>query len=551
MNFEQVQTAARLASSRLADESRIRVCIGPWTHPAAADVLEAFSAEAGKKRVEADVIQTGSLGYYHLEPFAIIEKPNRSTILYNNVTPQIARELVKDSLVEDNPREDLAFCSLDNRETGGIPGAGDIPLFSLQNRMVLRNCAYIDPGNINHYILRGQGYEGLSKALAMEPDALIDIVDKSGLRDRSGAGTYIARQWRACREAEGREKYVICNAVDRESKARTARLLLESDPHSVLEGILISAYALGASRCLVYVEAQFGPLVDKLRDALEQMRAYTLLGDNILGSAFSAQVKIREAHELFKGLEDAAFLRFLEETQHTPDLRHMYPGAGQFAGSPYVIHNVETMPNVAAIAKHGAEWFSGFGVEKSRGTRLLTVIGNGVPGYSIEVPFGTTLREVVENTAAAGAGGRPIKAVQFGGPAGPVLAPDFLDIPVDYDSINEIGSFTGSGTIEIFYSDSCAVEIAKDAMSYIQAFSCGKCVFCREGSYQMFSILEDISNNVAKPQDIDTLIDLGENMKSGCLCSFGRIAPTPVLSSIKYFSHEYDAHIKEKRCVTH
>jgi NADH-quinone oxidoreductase subunit F len=549
VNYEQIYATAESECNYLKDEDCIKIYIGASAdNSTVVGVFDGFQVEIDKKHLNARAIRTGSFGYYALEPVALIEKPGQSAVLYNNVTPEIASELINDYLLNSNPRPDIAFCSIGSEKIDGIPDISTLPLFNLQNRIALRNCGYIDPENIDHYILRGRGFSGLSRALKMNQRDVIEELEKSGLRGRGGAGYSTADKWKICHDTENSEKYVVCNAVDSDPRALTARLLLEGDPYSVLEGMLIGAYAVGASCCIVCVNAGYGQAIGRLRKALEQMREYGLVGDNIMDSTFSSEIEIREVTASFVSGEETALLRSLEEKQAMPYLRTIYPAVSGLAGKPTLINNLETFSNVSTIFQNSSEWYSGFGTEQSRGTKVITLTGNVVNGYTVEVPFGTTLRSIVADIGGGAQEGKGIKAVQFGGPTGAYFAAGSLDIPISYEAIIEAGSIIGSGTVEVFGSNSCAVEMARDVISYIQTQSCGKCVFCREGSYQMLNILEDISKNVGKPQDVDLLIELGEAMKLGCICALGRTAPNPVLSSIKLFQNDYDAHIKGKRC---
>jgi len=549
MNFGQVYEKAESECNYLNDRDCIKIYIGSSTdHSTSASGANTFQAEIDKRGIKARVITTGSFGYYDLDPVALIEKTGQSPILYNNVTPEIASELVNNYLMNGNPRSGMAFCSIGDDKINNISLISDLPLFKLQNRIALRSCGYIDPENINHYILRGQGYRGLSKALQMNQQDVIEELKKSGLRGRGGAGFFTADKWKICHEAEGSGKCVICNAVDADPRAHTAQLLLEGDPHAVLEGMLISAYAVGASHCIVCVNAEHGLAIKRLRKALEQMRVYGLLGHNILDSNFSSEIEIKEVPSSFVSGEETALLRCLEEKQVMPYLRPPYPAIHGLADKPTLINQLETLSNVSAIFQNGSQWYSSFGTEQSKGTKVITLSGKVVHQYTVEVPFGTTLRSIVEDIGGGVLSGKNIKAVQFGGPTGAYFNADSLDIQVDYKTMEEAGSIIGSGTVEVFDSDSCAVEMTKDIISYIHTQSCGKCVFCREGSYQMSDILKDISEHLGKPQDLDLLIELGEEMKIGCICGLGRTAPNPVLSSIQLFRKEYEVHIKEKRC---
>jgi len=550
MNFEQICVKAESECNYLNDKDCVKIYIGSSVdNSTVANVFNAFQTEIDKRGIKARIITTGSFGYYDLEPVVLIGKPGQSTVLYNKITPEIVSELVNDYLINDNPRPDMAFCSIGNEKINHIPHVSDLPLFNLQNRIALRNCGYIDPENINHYILRGQGYSGLSKALQMNQLEVIEELSKSGLRGRGGAGFFTADKWKICHDSGRTGKYVICNAVDSDPQARTARLLLESDPHSFLEGMLIGAYAVGASHCIIYVNAAFTPAIGRLKKALAQMKEYGLLGNNVLDSTFSSEIEIEEVEASLVSGEETALLRCKEEKQTMPYMRPPYPAIHGLADKPTLVNNIETMSNVSAIFQNGSMSFSGFGTDQSRGTKVIMLSGKAVHQYTVEVPFGTTLRSIVEDIGGGVSNNKNIKAVQFGGPTGAYFAVDSLDLQVDYETIEEAGSIIGSGTVEVFDSDSCAVEMTKDIISYLQTQSCGKCVFCREGTYQMSDILKDISEYMGKPQDLDLLNELGEEMKIGCICGLGRTAPNPVLSSIRLFRHEYDAHIKGKRCL--
>ncbi len=551
MHFEQIYTRAKSECDYLNDRDCIKIYVSSSAdNSAAASVFSAFQKETEKCGIKARVIATGSLGCYELEPVVLIEKPGESavTVIYNNVTQEMASELVNDYLIKDNPGPDMALCSTGSKKLSGIPNVSELPLFKLQNRIALRNCGYIDPENINHYIVHGKGYSGLSRALQMKQSDVIRELKKSGLRVRGGAGFFTADKWQICHDAEGGEKYAVCNAVDADPRALTAWLLLEGDPHSVLEGLLIGAYATGASHCFICVNGEHVHAVRTLRKALEQMRKYGLLGRDILDSNFSAEIEIKEVSACLVAGEETALLRTLEEKQAIPYLRTTYPATNGYKNRPTLINNIETMANVSAIFQNNPEWASGIGTEKSRGTKVITLCGQIAHKYTVEVPLGTTLRTLVQDIGGGAPDGKDTKAVHFGGPTGAYFAGSSLDTPVSYEAMEKADSIIGSGTVEVFNGDICAVEMARDAISYIQTQSCGKCVFCREGSFQMSEILTDIAEYRGRPQDLDLLTELGEGMKTGSICGLGQTAPAPVLSSIKLFREDYDAHIREKRC---
>jgi NADH-quinone oxidoreductase subunit F len=547
MNFQQVLATSSSKCSYLNDPDCAKICIRSKAHDSnTASVLDSIESETNKHGIKASIITTGSFGYYDLEPILSINRPGQAAILYKNISPEIVSSLINDFFIHDNPRPDIALCNTGNAKIEGIPSSSDLPLFQLQNRIALRNCGNIDPENIDHYIQRG-GYSGLSRALQMNQIDIIEELRKAGLRGR-GSGCFTVDKWNICHDAEAAEKYIICNAVDADPQAFTARLLLDSDPHSVLEGMLIGAYAVGASRCIVYLDAGHDVAISGLKKVFEQMREYSLLGDNILDSTFSAEIELREVTASLVSGEETAILRFMEGRQAMPYVRPTYPSADEFDGKPTLINNLETLSSVSAIFQNGAEWFSNIGTAKSKGTKVITLSGDITHRYTVEVPFGTTLLGIVENIGGGVPDGKAVKAVQLGGPTGALFAADSLDVPVDYESMGQLGSIIGSGTLKVFDSDSCAVEMTRDITSYIHTQSCGKCVFCREGSLQLSDILQDIAECKGKPQDLDLLVELGEAMKTGCICSIGQTAANPVLSSIKLFHSDYDAHIREQRC---
>lgn len=549
MNFKQIYTRAEAECNYLSDSDCIKIYIASLIdNSTAASIFNSFQVEVDKCGLKARVIKTGSYGHYDLEPLVTIEKPGQCPILYNNVTPEIAREIVNDYLINGNPRPDLACCSIGGDAITGIPNISELPLFNLQNRIALRNCGYIDPEDTSHYIVRGKGYSGLSRALQLRQEDVIQELKKSGLRGRGGAGYFTADKWQICHDAEGSEKYVVCNAVDADPQALTARLLLESDPHSVLEGLLIGACAVGASHCFICVNTEHIHAVQILRKAIEQMRQYGLLGKNIPDSNFSAEIEVKEVSACLVSGEETALLRALEEKQAMPYLRTTYPATDGYKNKPTLINNIETLSNVSAIFQNNPAWASGIGTEKSKGTKVITLSGEIDHKYTVEVPLGTTLRTLVKDIGGGVPDGKDIKAVQFGGPTGAYFAGGSLDIPVSYETMEGADSIIGSGTVEVFDIGTCAVEMARDAISYIQTQSCGKCVFCREGSYQMSDILTDIAEYRGRLQDLDLLHELGEGMKTGCICNLGRTAPNPVQSSLRLFREDFDAHIKEKRC---
>jgi NADH-quinone oxidoreductase subunit F len=546
MNYDQIRAKAESESGYLDDSNCVKVFIASQDDNRAGHrTASVFQDSVKEKDLNVKIITAGSLGYYDIEPIVLIKKSGNPFILYKNTDPKIVPDLINDYLVKNNPRPDLAFCSIGPDKIDDIPSANDLPLFNLQNRIVLRNCGYIDPENIHHYILRG-GYTGLSGILKMDQSEAIKEIKKSGLRGRGGAGYPTADKWQACFETENEEKYVICNAADSDPGAFTARLLLTSDPYSVLEGMLICAYTVGSSKCILFIDSEYEPAIKTINTALVRMKEYGLLGSNILDSSFSCEIEIRKSQISLVSGEETALLRFLEDKQAMPYLRPPYPETKGLFGKPTIINNIETFANITVIFQYGPERISGTGTENSKGTKIISLSGNGSKKYTIEIPFGTSLDTIVERLATIADAGN-IKAVQFGGPTGSYFRRDDLDIALDYEAINE-RSVIGSGTLELIDDTACTVEMAMRKISYLREQSCGKCVFCREGTFQMSDILEDICKGNGGPQDIDMLNEIGEQMKTGCICDLGRTAANPVLSSIELFRDEYEIHIKEKRC---
>jgi NADH-quinone oxidoreductase subunit F len=419
-----------------------------------------------------------------------------------------------------------------------------------QNTISLRNCGRFDPESIYEYISYGNGYRGLNKALGMSQADVIGELEKSRLRGRGGGGYPTAEKWRICRDTGENDKYIICNAVDADPKSHIARFLIESDPHSILEGLVIGAYGIGAKHGFICINDGYDTAINRLGKVLEQMKDNSLLGDDILDSGFSLDIEIKTVTASLVAGEETALIRLLENKPAMPYRRTIYPAVKGLNDKPTLVNNAETLSHVAAIFHNGAAQYSATGTKQSPGTKILTLAGDITNIKIAEVPFGTTLRTIIDDFGGGVPDGRGIKAVKCGGPTGTFLAPDSLDMPLTFETIDEMGGIIGSGTIEVFNDTHCAVAMARDAINYIQGQSCGKCTFCREGSYQMADILNDIAANKARAGDLELLMELGEGMKAGSICGLGKTAPGPVLSSIRLFRRDYDSHIKNKTCVS-
>jgi len=510
-------------------------------------VLEAINSELAKHNIEATIIQVGCIGLCYVEPLVDIIKPNRPRISYGNVTPEIVPQLIEDYIIKDNPRPDLALGTIGTGSVDGIPKLFQLPMLKPQIRIALRNCGTIDPENINHYIANG-GYSGLVKALGMTPQEVIDEVKKSGLRGRGGAGFPTGLKWDFCRKAAGTVKYLICNADEGDPGAFMDRSLLEGDPHAVLDGMLIGAYAIGATQGYIYIRAEYPLAIERLKLALHQISDSGLLGHNILGSNFSFNITIKQGAGAFVCGEETALMASIEGKRGMPRSRPPFPAQAGLWGKPTNINNVETWGNVSAILERGSDWYASYGSERSKGTKTFALAGKIERTGLIEVPMGISLAEITYDIGGGIPGGKRFKAVQTGGPSGGCLPASLLNLPVDYESLTGAGSIMGSGGMVVMDEDTCMVDVAHYFLTFTQAESCGKCVLCRLGTKQMLDILEDITNGKGKLEDIDLLMELSQAVKAGSLCGLGQTAPNPVLTTIRYFRDEYEAHINEKRC---
>jgi NADH-quinone oxidoreductase subunit F len=550
MDFQKIKRQANTEWQAMQTSNRTRISIGTGTCGIAAgaeDILKKLQDELAVNGLEADIIQVGCIGLCYAEPLIEITKPGKPSVFYGNLTPELTAEIVRDWLTGDNPRSDLALGTRDEGTIDGIPKLFDLPVLKPQVRIALRNCGNIDPTSINHYIASG-GYDGLSEALRMNGQEVIDEIKKSGLRGRGGAGFSTGLKWQFCHDAARSQKYIICNADEGDPGAFMDRAVLEGDPHAVLEGMLIGAYAMGASEGYIYIRAEYPLAIERLKVALGQMEKYGLLGDNIMDSGFNFHVKIKEGAGAFVCGEETALMASIAGNRGMPRSRPPFPAQSGLWGKPTNINNVETWANVSAIMKKGADWYASYGTEKSKGTKTFSLVGKIVRTGLIEVPMGIPLREIIYGIGGGIQNGKDFKAVQTGGPSGGCLPASFLDSPVDYESLAAAGSIVGSGGMVVMDEDNCMVDVARYFLTFTQLESCGKCIQCRWGTKQMLDILEDIVGGNGREGDIDLLLDLSEAVKNGSLCALGGTAPNPVLTTIRYFRDEYEAHINEKRC---
>ncbi|TRZ53004.1 MAG: NADH-quinone oxidoreductase subunit NuoF [Dehalococcoidia bacterium] len=550
MTFNKIRSQAVSEWEALEHSDKPRILVGAATCGRAAGasgVLEAINSALAQHNLEAIITQVGCIGLCYAEPIVNIIKPGRPHIYYGNLTPELASELVEDYIINDNPRPDLALGTVGDDDIQDISKFFELPMLKPQVRVALRNCGLIDPENINHYIANG-GYGGLVKALAMTSEEVIEEIKKSGLRGRGGAGFPTGVKWEFCRKSPGTVKYIICNADEGDPGAFMDRSLLEGDPHAVLEGMLIGAYAIGATEGYIYIRAEYPLAIQRLKVALQQIKKYGLLGDNILGSNFSFNMKIKEGAGAFVCGEETAMMASIEGKRGMPRSRPPFPAQSGLWGKPTNINNVETWGNVSAILQRSGDWYASYGTEKSKGTKTFALAGKINRTGLIEVPMGISLREIIYGIGGGIPDDKRFKAIQTGGPSGGCLPESLLDLPVDYESLTQAGSIMGSGGMIVMDEDTCMVDVARYFLSFTQAESCGKCVLCRLGTKQMLNILEDICRGKGKPESIDLLLELSEAVKVGSLCALGGTAPNPVLTTIRYFRDEYEAHIEEKRC---
>ena len=505
--------------------------------------------EALKREVESSGIDdikvdfTGCHGFCQRGPIIDIEPEG---FFYTEVKVEDVPEIVHSHLVNGHPVERLFYPDPTTGEA--IPYYHDVAFYARQQRIILRNCGHINPERIEDYLAAG-GYKVLKKALLeMTPEQVIEEIKRSGLRGRGGAGFPTGRKWEFCRQSPGSEKYLICNADEGDPGAFMDRSILEADPHSVLEGMLIAAYAIGTTQGYIYCRAEYPLAIERLQIALKQMEEYDLLGNNILDSGFGFQIEIKEGAGAFVCGEETALMMSIEGKRGMPRSRPPFPAVSGLWGKPTNINNVKTFASVPVIIAQGADWYASVGTETSKGTAVFALTGKTQNSGLIEVPMGISLGDIIYEIGGGIVNGRPFKAVLTGGPSGGCLPASLLDMPVDYESLTQAGSIMGSGGMVVVDEDTCMVDMARFFLSFTQAESCGKCVPCRVGTRQMLNILERITQGKGKSGDIERLEKLAQLVKSGSLCGLGQTAPNPVLTTIRYFRDEYEEHIKKHYC---
>lgn len=525
--------------------SHILVCSGTGCHASGSIVLkEALEREIARVGLdkEVKVIETGCFGFCRFGPNMMIYPEG---VFYCQVHEEDVPELIEEHLVKGRVLERLLYTEPETQTA--VVDFEDIPFFHKQTRIVLEDCGIINPESIKEYIAR-DGYFGLAKALKMKPEEVIDSVKKSGLRGRGGAGFPTGLKWGFAAKASGSPKYVVCNADEGDPGAFMDRSTIEGDPHRLLEGMTIAGYAIGASQGYVYVRAEYPLAVERLYKAIDDAHELGLLGKNILNSGFDFDIDLRLGAGAFVCGEETALLNSIMGKRGEPRPRPPFPANEGLWGKPTVINNVETFANIPVILRKGHEWFTQIGTEKSKGTKVFALAGKINNNGLAEVPMGTTIGEIVFDIGGGLPNGKKFKAVQTGGPSGGCIPVQYLNTPVDYESLAELGTIMGSGGFVVMDEDTCMVDLAKFFLEFVQSESCGKCAPCRIGTKRMLEILQRISRGEGKEGDIETLEELGHAIKESALCGLGQSAPNPVLSTIKYFRDEYEAHIKDKKC---
>lgn len=545
-SYQQLKAAAQQKMAALAEKPYVLVGTATCGRAAGAmNVLETFHKEIDRLQLDAQVMEVGCMGHCYAEPMVVVYKPGFPPLCYGSVDEGIASRLVSDYLANDDPCFDFAMAALEPNDL--FPTFEDYPRGVYEQKIVLADCGLIDPENIDQYLAR-DGYAGLVKALNSDPAAVVAEIKESKLRGRGGAGFPTGVKWETCRNAPESTKYVICNADEGDPGAFMDRALLESNPHQLLEGLILAAYAVGASQGYIYVRAEYPLAIERLRKAISQARERGLLGQGILGSDFNFDVIVFQGSGAFVCGEETALIASIEGNAGIPTNRPPFPAVSGLRGKPTIINNVKTLSYVSHIIRKGADWFKEIGTPGSPGTAVFALAGKVVSTGLAEVPMGTTLRTLVYDVGNGIKNDKNLKAVQIGGPSGGCLPESALDLPIDFDSLQQAGAMMGSGGIVVLDEDDCMVEIARFFLEFTQHESCGKCTFCRLGTKQMLDILTDITQGKGQPEDIDLLWELAEDVKLGSLCALGKTAPNPVLTTLRFFRQEYEAHIQEGRC---
>ena len=532
-----------------ASMHHILVCGGTGcTSSKSMNIIKELNAKIAEHSLEGKVrvVMTGCFGLCAKGPIVVIYPEGT---FYHSVKVEDVKDIIEQHVMAGTPVERLLHVEADTKEA--VHKLEDTEFMKKQKRVALRNCGVINPENIEEYIAR-DGYQALAKVVSeMTPDDVIDTMLKSGLRGRGGAGFPTGRKWQFAKASVNDIKYVCCNADEGDPGAFMDRSVLEGDPHVVIEAMAIAAYAIGSNQGYVYIRAEYPIAVQRLQKAIDDARAHGLLGENIFGSSFSFNLEIRLGAGAFVCGEETALMTSIEGKRGEPRPRPPFPAVKGLFGKPTILNNVETYANVPAIIRNGPEWFASMGTEKSKGTKVFALGGNIVNTGLVEVPMGTTLREIVYEIGGGIPNGKKFKAAQTGGPSGGCIPTHLIDTPIDYDNLIAIGSMMGSGGLIVMDEDNCMVDIAKFFLEFTVDESCGKCTPCRIGNKRLLELLTKVTNGTATMEDIDRMEQLCYYIKENSLCGLGQTAPNPVLSTLRYFRDEYIAHVQDKVCPAH
>jgi NADH-quinone oxidoreductase subunit F len=548
--WETLRAAAQVRCQEKADQGSIHITVGLATCGIAAGGLEtrdAFAQAVAHQGLPAQINTVGCCGHCYAEPVVIVDHPESGfpALFYHEVNPGKVNMLVRNFLLGGDPCLEHVMGAMVANDM--LPAVTDFARFSQEKRVVMDRCGRIDPESLDAYLVDG-GYRSLAQTLERPPATTVSLISESGLRGRGGAGFHTGRKWALAARTQAREKYIICNADEGDPGAYMDRTLIESNPHQLIEGILIAAYAVGASHAMVYIRAEYPLAVSTLENALCQARKNGLLGKAILGSALDLEIEIFQGSGAFVCGEETALIRSIEGYRGTPRHRPPYPTVRGLFGAPTVINNVKTLVNVPPIISNGADWFRAIGTPESPGTMIFSVVGDVTHPGLVEIPMGVTLGHLIFDVCGGIPNKRAFKAAQIGGPSGGCLSEDFLDTPIDFDALIRTGAMMGSGGLVVMDEQSCMVDVARFFLEFTQKESCGKCTFCRIGTRHLLTHLTALSKGEAQPGTLAQLEALSEDIKAGSLCGLGKTAPNPVLTSLRYFQADYAAHLEEKRC---
>ena len=543
--------ASQKAWEDFSHGSKARVLVGAATCGRAAgalDVIDEFKKELSAAGIadKVDVVETACIGLCYAEPLVEIKSGGLPSVLYSNVLPKDVAKLVKEHIQGSKVVKSKAEAVMADEEFDGIAPFKKHPMVELQKRIVLRNCGIINPSSFEHYLARG-GYKGLERSFSMSPEDVIEEMKKSGLRGRGGAGFSTGMKWSFARASKADEKYIICNADEGDPGAFMDRSVLEGDPHSVIEGLMIAGYAIGAQHAYIYVRSEYPLAIERLRTAIKQAEEAKLLKHKF-ENGFEFEIKIKKGSGAFVCGEETSLMASIEGVRAMPRPKPPFPANSGLFKKPTNINNVETLAAVSSIMREGADSYAALGSEKSKGTKTFSLAGKIARTGLIEVELGTKLGDIINKIGGGCPDGKKFKSVQTCGPSGGCLTKDHFDLPVDYENLGAVGSIIGSGGMVVMNEDSCMVEVAKYFVNFTENESCGKCVPCRMGTQHVHRILEKITSGEGEMEDIERLKKIAFTMKQSSLCGLGQTAPNPILTTLRYFEDEYLAHIKDKKC---